>query len=146
MSISLCTLFPKSAIDCLVTLIAAQEAGSPMSLKEAIDLWGRGSTWEDLVDSGFISRMPEAVTVTERGQAWLKEQGEVTKRTIVSMRMIAGRFRGVVEDNPEINAEGESESEVCSLILEQLPVGTRIVITYPDQPGREQREYDHYFR
>lgn len=70
MATMLCTNFPHIARDILTTLILAEDAGKPLTLAEAQEKWKQGSTWEDLVDSDFISLMPDAVTVTERGKAW----------------------------------------------------------------------------
>jgi len=63
-------LFPNLAKGILATLISAEEQGSPLTLDEAHRRWGQRSTWEDLVDSGYVQRLPEAVTVTERGRQW----------------------------------------------------------------------------
>ncbi len=63
-------LFPEIAKDILRELILAEEQKSPLTLEEANRRWGKGSTWEDLVDTGYIRRLPEAVTVTEQGRQW----------------------------------------------------------------------------
>jgi len=63
-------LHPKIAKEILKTLIDAENNKKPLTLKEAFQRWGSGSTWEDLVDSGYIQRFPEAVTVTLRGLNW----------------------------------------------------------------------------
>lgn len=63
-------IHPNIAKEILKTLIDAETGGKPLTLKEALEKWGNGSTWEDLVDSGYIQRFPEAVTVTLRGLDW----------------------------------------------------------------------------
>jgi hypothetical protein len=66
--------FPDFARKILERLHKAEQRGSPMSLPEARRIWN-GSTWDDLMDCGYISRLPSAVTVTERGLQWLQKKG-----------------------------------------------------------------------
>ena len=63
-------LFPNIAADILETLMEAEEKKKPITLAEALRRWGQASTWEDLVDGGYIYRRQEAVTVTEYGKKW----------------------------------------------------------------------------
>jgi hypothetical protein len=65
-------LFPEIAKTILSKLDTAQKAGKPITLAAAMAKWGNGSTWEDLVDQGFVCRLPEAVTVTQSGLKWLR--------------------------------------------------------------------------
>ena len=66
-------IFPQHAKDILGELIEAENQHVKMSLAEAMEKWGKGSTWEDLVDSGYISRMPDSVTATPDGKKWHAE-------------------------------------------------------------------------
>ena len=62
--------FPVIAREILATLMRAEANGKPISLQSTLDMWGRGSTWEDLVDGGYVHRSVETgVTVTDRGRA-----------------------------------------------------------------------------
>jgi hypothetical protein len=66
--------FPDVARKILKGLAEAEQKGNPMSLPEAKRMWN-GSTWDDLVGYRLISRMPDAVRVTERGFQWLHKTG-----------------------------------------------------------------------
>ena len=67
-------IFPEIAKEILQELKNAESQGNPITLKEALENWGNGSTWKDIVDRGYISRLPKAVTVTSSGLKWLEEQ------------------------------------------------------------------------
>lgn len=74
-------IHPGIAQDILRQLIEAQDAGKPITLARANENWGRGSTWEDLVDGRFIERWPDrGVLVTKRGRDWYTERVPVTSR------------------------------------------------------------------
>ncbi|MFC1609026.1 hypothetical protein ACFL2R_02055 [Patescibacteria group bacterium] len=68
----------------LITLIAAEKGGNPIKLDDALNRWGSGSTWEGLVDNGYVQRYPEAVTATDRGKEWLKERFEISANDIAA--------------------------------------------------------------
>ena len=51
--------FPVIAREILATLMRAEANGKPISLQSTLDMWGRGSTWEDLVDGGYVHRSVE---------------------------------------------------------------------------------------
>jgi hypothetical protein len=64
-------LFPNYARNILGKLIKAETNGSPISLQSALTEWGNGSTWEDLVDGGYVLRSREmGVTVTILGREY----------------------------------------------------------------------------
>lgn len=64
-------MFPDIAKGILRELLGAEEARKPITLAAALKKWGNGSTWEDLVDGGYVYRTPEAVTVTPIGKKYL---------------------------------------------------------------------------
>ena len=66
-------LFPQIAKDMLKVLIEAQDTGKPIPLANAIQRWSNGSTWEDLVDGGYIERWSDGVLVTKSGRIWFAE-------------------------------------------------------------------------
>lgn len=66
-------LLPEIAKNILSTLIKEEKGGKPLTLNQALERWGNGSAWEDLVDCGYVSRTTGAVTVSDQGRKWLKE-------------------------------------------------------------------------
>ena len=70
-------LYPYLTKRIFTTLLAAEKNKKPIPLDEARKLWGKGSTWDDLVAGGYIQRTPEAVTVTKRGKGWLENHKDI---------------------------------------------------------------------
>lgn len=64
---------PEVKKNILVKLIAAEKSGEPITLDQALSLWGNGSTWENLAATCCINRNPKAVTVTGIGKEWLNK-------------------------------------------------------------------------
>lgn len=64
-------LFPELARNILGQIITAEDKGKPIPLEVAVSWWGNCSTWEDLVDGGYVYRSRETgVTVTAIGRAY----------------------------------------------------------------------------
>jgi len=71
-------LFPQVAREILDILIEAENEGRPITLEYADRRWGDWSTWEELINGGYIERWSnKGVLVTEGGRAWLKEHSSV---------------------------------------------------------------------
>ena len=75
----------------LILLITAEKSGKPIALQKALAIWGDGSAWESLVDSGYIYRHRDAVTVTETGKSWIaKTFPEIKMDEIPSNNFVDG--------------------------------------------------------
>lgn len=99
-------LHPDIAKKILAELIEAEENGRPLTLDQALEKWGKGSTWEDLVDERFVLRYPDKVTVTDQGRQWFQNRctlDGINERTdwaqmIEEVRALISRLRDKPQD------------------------------------------------
>ena len=71
-------VFPGIAKDILQVILEAQDAGKPIALRDALKRWGNGSTWEDLVDGGYIYRREDGgVFATQLGRSWYEARAGI---------------------------------------------------------------------
>ncbi|MBL7045346.1 MAG: hypothetical protein ISR98_01990 [Parcubacteria group bacterium] len=101
---------PKIAESILKALKNAEEDSNPITLADALNRWGSGSTWEDLVDGFYIERYPKAVTLTKKGLEWLEENERKSKIMLecpgcsikLSMNDLDSQISHMEKNHPEI--------------------------------------------
>jgi|GEM_PF-3676230 hypothetical protein len=70
-------MIPEVENSILEAILTASFRKKPIPLNEAVRRWGGGSSWEDLIDSGRISR-EDTVRVTNLGLEWYTRRNQTS--------------------------------------------------------------------